>query len=161
MARQNINLGTDPDGIGGDTERAAFVKCNANFTELYTSVSEKLSKSDIVGTIADGAIIEQGNNSIGSWVKFSNGTMIQSFVPWTTPTIGVNTYQVFTVNLPTACSDPAGSAVVISGIPTASNDHYGVTSSQVASPTTVNFSIRNGAQSQQFSMRCNVITRWK
>ena len=87
--------------------------------------------------------------------------MIQSFVPWTTPTIGVNTYQVFTVNLPTACSDPAGSAVVISGIPTASNDHYGVTSSQVASPTTVNFSIRNGAQSQQFSMRCNVITRWK
>lgn len=147
MARQNINLGTDPDGIGGDTERAAFVKCNANFTELYDGVAK--------------AIIETGSNSIGNWVKFSDGTMIQSFTPWTTPTIGVNAYNAFEVSLPTECTGAISSAVVISAIPSQSNDHYGVTSSQVSSPTKIYFTIRNGGAAQTFSMRCNVLTRWR
>lgn len=35
MARLNIELGTAPTGVGGDTPRSANVKINANFTELY------------------------------------------------------------------------------------------------------------------------------
>jgi len=35
MAMQFINLGSLPDGVGGDTNRSANVKCNENFTELY------------------------------------------------------------------------------------------------------------------------------
>lgn len=42
MAIQNINLGSAPDGAGGDDVRGAFTKTNANFTELYTDV-ESLS----------------------------------------------------------------------------------------------------------------------
>lgn len=147
MTQQTINLGVDPNGVGGDTERAAFNKCNLNFNELYAGIAK--------------AVIETGSNSVGSWVKFSDGTMIQSFAPWTTPTIGANAYNAFEVKLPTTCTGAASSAVVISAIPSQSNDHYGVTSSQVNSTTKIYFTIRNGAAAQTFSMRCNVLTRWK
>lgn len=39
-AQQTIDLGTAPRGTDGDTNRAAFTKVNANFTELYTSVAD-------------------------------------------------------------------------------------------------------------------------
>lgn len=35
MAKQTINVGTAPNTRNGDTLRDAFVKTNANFTELY------------------------------------------------------------------------------------------------------------------------------
>lgn len=35
MAKLAINFGTPPLGIGGDTYKSAFEKCNLNFTELY------------------------------------------------------------------------------------------------------------------------------
>lgn len=38
MAKQDINLGTQPTGVGGDTNRSANVKINANFTELYKAM---------------------------------------------------------------------------------------------------------------------------
>jgi hypothetical protein len=37
MARQNIELGTAPSGVGGDTPRSANIKINANFSELYNA----------------------------------------------------------------------------------------------------------------------------
>jgi hypothetical protein len=36
MAKQNINVGTAANDKKGDSLRAAFVKVNANFSELYT-----------------------------------------------------------------------------------------------------------------------------
>tara|TARA_R110002020_G_C16284813_1_gene772036 strand:- start:1299 stop:2069 length:771 start_codon:yes stop_codon:yes gene_type:complete len=36
MAKQTINIGTDPNDGTGDLIRNAFDKCNDNFTELYT-----------------------------------------------------------------------------------------------------------------------------
>lgn len=39
MARKEIDLGALPNGDGGDTQRAANVKINANFVELYTAPS--------------------------------------------------------------------------------------------------------------------------
>ena len=38
MAKQNINVGTAANDKKGDSLRAAFVKVNANFTELYTAL---------------------------------------------------------------------------------------------------------------------------
>lgn len=35
MSKQNINLGTAPNGAGGDDRRSAWVKAIANFKELY------------------------------------------------------------------------------------------------------------------------------
>jgi hypothetical protein len=36
MAQQHINLGTPPQGVDGDTNRGAWVKAEANFTDLYS-----------------------------------------------------------------------------------------------------------------------------
>ena len=38
MAKQTINVGTASDDGTGDTLRAAFVKVNTNFTELYNEI---------------------------------------------------------------------------------------------------------------------------
>lgn len=35
MAKQVIQLGTPPSGVGGDTPRSANIKINENFTEVY------------------------------------------------------------------------------------------------------------------------------
>ncbi len=43
MALQQINVGTNPDDGTGDSLRAACVKINAMFTELYSSVTSLLS----------------------------------------------------------------------------------------------------------------------
>lgn len=38
MAKQDINLGIQPTGVGGDTNRSANVKTNANLKEIYTAL---------------------------------------------------------------------------------------------------------------------------
>lgn len=38
MAKQDINLGTQPTGVGGDTNRSANIKTNANLKEIYTAL---------------------------------------------------------------------------------------------------------------------------
>ncbi|MEE5107223.1 hypothetical protein V2J92_22005 [Pseudomonas alliivorans] len=40
MAQQQIELGDLPNGVGGDTNRSANVKCNENFTELYETCAD-------------------------------------------------------------------------------------------------------------------------
>ena len=59
MAKQTINMGTAPTGAGGDTRRSAFAKCQSNFDELYNL-----------------AAIASGSNTLGSFIKYSDGTMI-------------------------------------------------------------------------------------
>lgn len=44
MAKQTISLGTEPKGETGDTSRVAFLKCIANFDELYRLAQGKLAK---------------------------------------------------------------------------------------------------------------------
>lgn len=61
MARQEINLGTAPTGVGGDTTRSTAIKINAMMMELY-------SRSDI----------QYGSNANGLFVKFPDGTMFCS-----------------------------------------------------------------------------------
>ena len=38
MAKQDINLGTQPTGVDGDTNRSANLKTNANLKEIYTAL---------------------------------------------------------------------------------------------------------------------------
>ena len=47
MAQKLINLGEMPNGMGGDTNRSANVKCNENFTELYETKANSGKNSDI------------------------------------------------------------------------------------------------------------------
>lgn len=39
MTKQVITFGTPPTGIGGDSYRTAFGKCNENFTEVYDKIA--------------------------------------------------------------------------------------------------------------------------
>lgn len=52
MAKQVINTGTVPDDGTGDSLRNAFVKANANFTELY----DNFSNTDLILTASGGTI---------------------------------------------------------------------------------------------------------
>jgi hypothetical protein len=58
MANQSINIGIAANDGSGDSLRAAFTKCNSNFTELYTRVRSAVpatvdgSAGDVAGMIA-------------------------------------------------------------------------------------------------------------
>lgn len=49
MARKPINLGTPPEALDGDTVRAAFVKINDNFEELYGQNASLVSHNELSG----------------------------------------------------------------------------------------------------------------
>ncbi|MHC8408280.1 pyocin knob domain-containing protein [Pseudomonas sp. TMB3-21] len=52
MAKQTINLGTAPTGVGGDTPRSAFTKAQSNFDELYSKfVNLGLGEPVIVSSV--------------------------------------------------------------------------------------------------------------
>lgn len=38
MAKQDVKLGVEPTGVGGDNNRSAHIKINSNFTELYKAM---------------------------------------------------------------------------------------------------------------------------
>ena len=68
MAITQVNLGTLPDGVGGDTPRSAMVKINANFSDSVNAASR------LVG-IATGNLIEVGAFGLGrDAVAISNVT---------------------------------------------------------------------------------------
>ena len=58
MAIQQINLGTAPTGVGGDTNRSAYTKINQNFTDSANAASR------LVGTAA-GNVMEVGAFGVG------------------------------------------------------------------------------------------------
>lgn len=87
MAKQVPNLGTPPDGAGGESQRTANEKFMANFDELY---AQGYRRDNILGALGQsggvptGAIIERGSNSNGSYVRFADGTQLcMAKVTWT------------------------------------------------------------------------------
>lgn len=93
MARQNIELGTPPSGVGGDTPRSANTKVNAMFTELYgsgfgvgeaTLLGAASPNSQPLGTVKaytgydsqaiaqNWPILENGNGSLPVWWNVSS-----------------------------------------------------------------------------------------
>ncbi len=50
MAQQHINLGTPPQGVDGDTDRQAWVKAEANFTDLYAAFGGQ-SPAEVVAQV--------------------------------------------------------------------------------------------------------------
>lgn len=53
MAQQHIDLGTVPTGIGGDTPRSAFQKCEDNFNDLFPQVDALSSQVDGISPLVD------------------------------------------------------------------------------------------------------------
>ena len=54
MSQQVINVGSTPNDGQGDAIRSAYIKCNNNFSELYSRVQES-APSDPGGTVGDTA----------------------------------------------------------------------------------------------------------
>jgi hypothetical protein len=78
MSKQTINIGIRANDGKGDTLRAAFVKSNDNFTELYTNVSNNAntanSKSANNAVLAQGAFNKANSVFLGD-VSFTNTLM--------------------------------------------------------------------------------------
>ena len=104
MAKQNINVGTAANDKKGDSLRAAFVKVNANFTELYTELGlvvdanlnlgafefagSTLSTTDSSAIVIDQAVTVSSHLSIGGDLTFPDAT-IQSTAFTTSPTLNI------------------------------------------------------------------------
>ena len=66
MARQEINLGTPPTGVGGDTTRTTGTKINAMMTELYLRNSQLGTASNTNTGTAPGNVMLVGAFGLGS-----------------------------------------------------------------------------------------------
>jgi len=54
MAQEIINVGTSPNDGLGDPIRTAYIKCNDNFSELYSRIQET-PPANPTGSIGDSA----------------------------------------------------------------------------------------------------------
>ena len=71
MARQNINLGTDPNDGEGDNLRTAFDKVNDNFIEVYTAGpvgSNIVISGNVISANVTNANLELSPNGTGKVV---------------------------------------------------------------------------------------------
>jgi hypothetical protein len=66
MAKQTINVGTTANDKSGDSLRSAFIKINANFTELYTSSETMISLDSLKEVVADSSSWEDFKSRIAA-----------------------------------------------------------------------------------------------
>ncbi|MNO65280.1 hypothetical protein D3C76_560280 [compost metagenome] len=82
MAKQDINLGAAPNGVGGDDRRSAWLKAIANFNELYSWIATGYQKGNILGAVSQaggvptGALLQRGSNANGEFIRLADGTQI-------------------------------------------------------------------------------------
>jgi hypothetical protein len=113
MAKQNINVGTSANDKKGDSLRAAFVKVNANFTELYTELGlvndvtlslgafefagSTLSTTDSTAIVIDQAATITSNLNVGGDIlpQTANGSDLgSSTLPWRSLYVSNNTIYI-------------------------------------------------------------------
>lgn len=83
MARQEINLGSAPTGVGGDTTRSTGVKINAMTQELYARNAQLGSASNAnIGT-SPGNVMAVGSYGLGPRVA-SEARIYDSMNVWET-----------------------------------------------------------------------------
>jgi hypothetical protein len=111
MAKQNINVGTTANDKKGDSLRAAFVKVNANFTELYkavgladtgqdtalTFVGSTIGTDDSSSIVIDRATTVSSNLSVGGDIlpqTANGGDLGSSTLPWRSLYVSNNTIYI-------------------------------------------------------------------
>ena len=111
MAKQNINVGTAANDKKGDSLRAAFVKVNANFTELYkavgladtgqdtalTFVGSTIGTDDSSSIVIDRATTITSNLSVGGDIlpqTALGGDLGSSTLPWRSLYVSNNTIYI-------------------------------------------------------------------
>lgn len=118
-------------------------------------------EDNIVNTMANKGIIEYGSNNAGQFTLLADGTAIINAILRNSPAIGANAYSYVTVPLPRALVENGRECLAVSVVPTVDNDQYGAISSYLASSSTIDVVIRNGAVQQAFNIRAIIIGRWK
>lgn len=82
MAKQVINLGAAPNGVGGDDRRSAWLKAISNFDELYNWIATGFQKGNILGAVSQaggvptGALLQRGSNANGEFIRLADGTQV-------------------------------------------------------------------------------------
>jgi hypothetical protein len=113
MAKQNINVGTTANDKKGDSLRAAFVKVNSNFTELYTALGinadvtlnlgafefagSVMSTTDSTAIVIDQATTITSNLSVGGDIlpqTANGGDLGSSTLPWRSLYVSNNTIYI-------------------------------------------------------------------
>ena len=111
MAKQNINVGTTANDKKGDSLRAAFVKVNANFTELYkavgladtgqdtalTFVGSTIGTDDSSSIVIDRATTITSNLNVGGDIlpqTANGGDLGSSTLPWRSLYVSNNTIYI-------------------------------------------------------------------
>ena len=113
MAKQAINVGTTANDKKGDSLRAAFVKVNANFTELYTALGinadgnlnigafeftgSVMSTTDSSAIVIDQAATITSNLSVGGDIlpqTANGGDLGSSTLPWRSLYVSNNTIYI-------------------------------------------------------------------
>ena len=148
MAKQNINVGTAANDKKGDSLRAAFVKVNANFTELYTELGlvndvtlslgafefagSTLSTTDSTAIVIDQAATITSNLSVGGDILPSvtlGGNLGSPTQQWKSLYVSTNT--IFINNVPLSLDNsnnilinntPISSSIQYTSIPNAPTD---------------------------------------
>ena len=113
MAKKNINVGTSGNDKKGDSLRAAFVKVNANFTELYTELGlvndvtlslgafefagSTLSTTDSTAIVIDQAVTVSSDLTVGGDIvpqTALGGDLGSSTLPWRSLYVSNNTIYI-------------------------------------------------------------------
>jgi hypothetical protein len=123
MAKQTINVGTVADDDTGDTFRASFIKCNENFTELYTVPVVAVTTTVTPDDTNSGTIYTNEGDADGATVFLPTAAAGLKFILY------VQTAQVLTVTA------AAGDTIRIASNATA--EAGSITSSVVGSSVTL------------------------
>jgi len=74
MAKQTVNLGVVPNGVGGDDVRTGFTKVNDNFTELYTLPTQAEAEAG-TSQVVRGWTAQRIRQAIIAWYTGISGTI--------------------------------------------------------------------------------------
>ncbi len=92
MAKEVINVGSNPNDGTGDPIRTSFIKCNSNFTELYNSIAGNIVSNAISSGNSNVFVAANGAISISS-AGTSNVVVISATGLTTTGNISANYYS--------------------------------------------------------------------
>ena len=74
MAKQTVNLGVVPNGVGGDDVRTGFTKVNDNFTELYTPPTQVEAETG-TSQVVKGWTAQRVRQAITAWFTGISGAI--------------------------------------------------------------------------------------
>ena len=74
MAKQTVNLGVVPNGVGGDDVRTGFTKVNDNFTELYTPPTQVEAETG-TSQVVKGWTAQRVRQAIVAWYTGISGAI--------------------------------------------------------------------------------------